>query len=360
MTILSSLFSFGQNKFEKIKKHVIESNYDIESSDKLEILDLIKPTIGIKTKSKEENSILARADEGTSEYTETICTRVCWYWEFPSGDITFFDCSDFICETITYSLGNGSEDLDGDRNGSNGNNTSYNTNKNTTCAPGYTRNSDGKCRLDEQIDNNLSGKEKCVYEKLKELDLFKSTIKKFGNGSNYNLILNSWTNCACNSSFDDGCTDASDLINGNITIYIQNPGRGTLDTAALILHEGIHAEIFKYVDEYKKGLDPNNRKDLLEWYFTYKAQNDNTYATSDAQHQHMADKFVKPIAEALRKLDNNKFPLNDYMGFAWEGLRPYGYDRYKDNGKWVTLDKNQYIGNIRKVLDNTEFNKNCN
>lgn len=57
MTILSSLFGFGQNKFEKIKKHVIESNYDIESSDKLEILDLIKPTIGIKTKSKVDNAI---------------------------------------------------------------------------------------------------------------------------------------------------------------------------------------------------------------------------------------------------------------------------------------------------------------
>ncbi|WP_370408194.1 DUF1963 domain-containing protein, partial [Tenacibaculum dicentrarchi] len=57
MTILSSLFGFGQNKFEKIKKHIIESNYDIENSDKLEILDLIKPTIGIKTKSKDDNEI---------------------------------------------------------------------------------------------------------------------------------------------------------------------------------------------------------------------------------------------------------------------------------------------------------------
>lgn len=218
----------------------------------------------------------------------------------------------------------------------------------------------GTCVEDDQIFNELTGKEKCVFEELKRLDLFKSTIKNFENSNKYNLILKSWTNGACNSRTDDGCTDASDLVNGNITIYIQNSGRGTLDVAAIILHEGIHAEIFKYVDEYKKGLDPNNRKNLLDWYFTYKAQNNNTYATSDAQHQHMADKFVKPIAEALRKLDNNKFPLNDYMGFAWEGLRLYGYDGYKDNGKWVTLDKNQYIGNIRKVLDNTEFNKNCN
>jgi hypothetical protein len=214
--------------------------------------------------------------------------------------------------------------------------------------------------FEDQIINNLKGKEKCAYDKLTNLNLFKSTIKKFEGNSNYNLILNSWTKNACNNSSDDGCTDARDLINGNITIYIQNIGRGTLDVAAIILHEGIHAEIYKYVDEYKKGLDPNDRKNLLAYYFQYKAQNDNTLLTSNAQHQHMADKYVRPIAEALRQLDNYKYPLNDYMGLAWDGLRRYGWDGYYDNGNWVTLDRNQYIGTINKILDNTDFNKNCN
>ncbi|MFK8060833.1 MAG: hypothetical protein AB8B78_12175 [Polaribacter sp.] len=229
------------------------------------------------------------------------------------------------------------------------------------CPTGYVKDANtNKCIEEDKVFNELTGKEKCAYEKMIALNLFKSTIKKFENSSSYNLTLKSWTKNACNNSTNDACTDASDLVNGNITIYIQNPGRGTLDVAAMILHEGIHAEIFKYVDEYKKGIDPTKRKELLDWYFTYKAQNDNTFATSNAQHQHMADKYVKPIAEALRKLDNNKYPLNDYMGFAWEGLRPYGYDGYRDNGKWVKLDKNQYIGNINKILDNTDFNKNCN
>lgn len=214
--------------------------------------------------------------------------------------------------------------------------------------------------FEEQIINELTGKEKCAYDKLKELSLFKSTIKKFENSDVYNLILKSWTKDACNNGSEDGCTDANDLINGNITIYIQNPLRGTLDVAASILHEGIHAEIFKYVDEYKKGLDSNDRPNLLNHYFQYKAQNDNTLLTSTAQHQHMADKYVKPIAQALRKLDNNKYPLNDYMGLAWDGLRRYGWDGYYDNGNWVTLDRKQSIGNINKVLDNTDFNDNCN
>lgn len=310
--------------------------------------------ISIGSKSKDENSVLARVDESTWEYTETICTRGCWYWEYSNGSRETISCSPWECTTTTYS-GSG-----GNGSGNSGNNTSYNTNENTECAEGYTYDEEGKCRLDEQIVNNLTGNEKCVYEKLKELDLFKSTIKKFGNGSNYNLILNSWTNGACNSGIDDGCTDASDLINGNITIYIQNPGRGTLDTAALILHEGIHAEIYKYVDEHNSGIDPNNRANLLSYYFQYKAQNDNTLATSTAQHQHMADKYVKPIAQALRQLDNNQYSLNDYMGLAWDGLRRYGWDGYYDEGNWITLDRNDYIGNINKVLDNTDFNKNCN
>jgi hypothetical protein len=218
----------------------------------------------------------------------------------------------------------------------------------------------GEVDLEEQIINYLIGKDKCAYKKMTELNLFRSTINKFEKNDNYTLTLKSWTSNACNNSSDDGCTDASDLKNGNITIYIQNSGKGTLDLAAIILHEGVHAEIFKYVDEYKKGLDPNNRPNLLSYYFQYKAQNDNTLLTSTAQHQHMADKFVKPIAEALRKLDNNKYPLNDYMGLAWDGLRRYGWDGYYDNGNWVTLDRNQYVGNINKVLDNTDFNKNCN
>ena len=57
MSILSSLFSFGQSKFDLIKKHITESNYDIENSDRLEIIDLMKSTIGIRTKSQNDNQI---------------------------------------------------------------------------------------------------------------------------------------------------------------------------------------------------------------------------------------------------------------------------------------------------------------
>ena len=218
---------------------------------------------------------------------------------------------------------------------------------------------------EERIINGLTGKAKCVYDKIKELNLFKSTIGKFAKG-NYNLILKGWTQNACNNPSDDGCTDATDLINGNITIYIQNIQQGTLDLAATILHEGIHAELYKYVDEYQKGIDPNNRKNLLEYYFAYKVDNGgNRFATSNAQHQHMADAYITPIAEALRQLDNYQYPIKDYLSLAWDGLRSYGIkdpsgvEGYFDNGKWTTLDSDKSYEGMNKILKNTNFNKDC-
>jgi len=210
---------------------------------------------------------------------------------------------------------------------------------------------------DIKIDNNLTGKAKCVYDKLVKQngDLFKTTIGKFIDNPTHNLQLVSGGAC---KTGEDACTDGRNIANGKVTINLIYEGRGTLDLAALILHEGIHAELYKYVYEHETGVDPNKRKNLLEYYFRYKNINIGT-----AQHQHMADKFVKPIAEAIRTLDNNRYPLADYMGFGWDGLRKYGWDGYYDNGVWRSLDRDEsssYYKTQKKVLDNTNFNKDCN
>ncbi|MCG8892684.1 hypothetical protein G1K97_03055 [Tenacibaculum finnmarkense] len=99
-----------------------------------------------------------------------------------------------------------------------------------------------------------------MYGKLKKLKLFKGTIKKFENNKNYNLILEEGINC--NNVVADACTDGSDLANGNIRISFQSLGNNNLSLAVSMLH----AEIYKYVDEYKKGLDPNDRPNLLYYY----------------------------------------------------------------------------------------------
>lgn len=214
---------------------------------------------------------------------------------------------------------------------------------------------------EEKIINELTGEEKCIYDKLKNLDLFKRTIKKFEDSESYHLTLERG-NC---SNTDLACTNGNDIENGKITITFEI-GVNTLplEFAAIILHEGIHAELFKYVDEHTQGLDPNERENLLFYYFEAKKILEPQFVDAYAQHQHMADNYVKPIAEAIRTLDNNSYPLEYYMGYGWDGLRKYGYDGYWDNGNWVDLDKSTsttYYQNQKTVNDNTNIQSNdCN
>ena len=222
-----------------------------------------------------------------------------------------------------------------------------------------------KCVL-YQIFNELTGKDKCIYTELEKLNLFKQTIGKFSNGK-YNLTVKYGTICNGGAG-EEACTDASDLHNGNMTIKILGSGTQSLDFAATLLHEGIHAEIYKYVDEYKKGVDPNNKQSVFYYYNYYSAKNNNRFETSIAQHQHMQDVFIIPIAKAIRQLDNYRLPLENYYGFGWEGLKEdYKYDNYIDSSGNVQVMTPQkytdYINKMYNVISTTNFKdalKNCN
>jgi hypothetical protein len=256
-----------------------------------------------------------------------------------------------IYEEGGSSGGGGNTSSGGDSSDSNGNETENSWAANN-CGEGNIADENGNCIV--QIINNLTGKAKCVFEKLQAQNgnLFLSTIGEFIDNPDFHLQLNSGGEC---NTGEDACTDGKNIASGLVIINIISEGRGTLDLATIILHEGIHAEIYKYVYEYNQGVDPQNRENLLGYYFQYQNINIGT-----AQHQHMADNFVRPIAEAIRTLDNNRYPLEDYMAFGWEGLRKYGWDGYYDNGEWVTLDRSQYAAILDKVLNNTNFNNDCN
>ncbi len=218
--------------------------------------------------------------------------------------------------------------------------------------------------FEEQIINDLTGLDKCIYDKIKELSLFKNTVAKFTRGA-YNLTLT--YSGLCNGGVgEEACTDPADIINGNITIKFLSSALPTqkLDFATTILHEGIHAEIYKYVREFNEGIDPNERQNLLYYYNIYKAENNATYATSIAQHQHMQDIFIIPIAKAIRQLDNNRFPLEDYYGFGWESLKEdYDYDQYIDaNGDIQTMTPTEYsqlINRKNEIIGNSNFASGC-
>ena len=175
----------------------------------------------------------------------------------------------------------------------------------------------------------LNTKADCVYNKLAQLNgnLFKKTIGNFINNPDYNLIFKVG-NC---TTTNDACTDASNIdISGDIIITIEDINQSGLGIAALILHEAIHAEIYRYVSRYQSGVDPNNRPRLFQLYAFYKGwavstQDENYNWTNDAQHQYMVENYVTPIANAIRELDNFKYPLSYYMAYGWDGLTKYGY-----------------------------------
>ena len=210
---------------------------------------------------------------------------------------------------------------------------------------------------EENIDTSqLSEENMCVFNKMKELTLFKETIGKFESDSAYNLIFK-YGDC---STSNVACTDGSEVdVNGNVTIMLEDIRYDPqLELAATFLHEGIHAELFRYVSRYENGIDPNNRERLFQLYYDLKLgipldnPRELSKAESDAQHHYMAENYVLPIARAIRTLDNNNYPLEYYMWYGWDGLEDYGYVNRLTNDEISELL-------IKQGIVNRDTNLNC-
>ena len=237
-----------------------------------------------------------------------------------------------------------------------------------TSDPGWKRSTSssksGDCPEDEllvpineeedRIINELTGTPLCVYNKLNKTNgnLFKSTIGKFIDDPEYNLTFKIG-NCP---NTDNACTDANNV--GNMSVIIEDTNLSELGLAATILHEGIHAEIFRYVSQRETGVDPNDRPRLLQLYAHYKGwangRSDAEYKwKSIAHHVYMVENFVTPIAEAVQKLDGNRYTLDHYMAYGWEGLVKTGYDI-----KQLTTAENTAIQQLRSNVE-ASFNGTC-
>lgn len=208
-----------------------------------------------------------------------------------------------------------------------------------------------------RIINNLTGKAKCIYDKLKTLNgnLFKETIASFMPDPTYDLILKNG-NCA---TTDEACTDGSmSSINGQITITIENDTQHGLGIAAAILHEAIHANMWRYIAQYKTGVDENDKLEVFRLYRHYASlygdvfnPSPNTNPKNDIDHIYMNLHYIIPIERALRQLDNNRFPEEYYKAYAMEGLR--GMDPYS------TLSTDGYAEAVKLRDEVEKANKIC-
>jgi hypothetical protein len=126
-----------------------------------------------------------------------------------------------------------------------------------------------------------------------------------------------------------------------------------------LIHEGIHAELYKFVHNYDGVLDPNDRKSVMGLYLFYKGVAEQGFMDSGIvasvyQHEYMAEKYVTPIAKAIRELDSNRFDLSYYMWYGWEGLEK----TYQFKTRLTEAQKTDYINKKSQV--NATTSVNCN
>ncbi len=134
-------------------------------------------------------------------------------------------------------------------------------------------------------------------------------------------------------SHAEAVTSDNELVSKNVIKIIINErnvingsdGYG-VDEYTTILHELLHAQIFKFVHQHnnklpitqKHVLNIRDRKEILRLYHKF---NNNA---ADAQHRIMADRYVNRITTAVSNLYENKLLPSDFLPYAWDGLMNLG------------------------------------
>jgi len=214
----------------------------------------------------------------------------------------------------------------------------------------------GEVDFENEIIKDLSfigTKAECVCELLKtgNGNLFRTTIGEFIDNPNYKLILS----IGDNQNDAPAVTDPIKLVSSGILEIRIHPSSLTLSSvelAGLILHEAIHAELFRIVDTIDPNENPNERARMLQLYLFYENIYDPEDLPSNTQHIYMTEKYVIPIQNALWELDGKTYPKENYNSFAWDGLRNWDASNYLD----MVEDANN--GQYRNII-NSNSNLPC-
>ncbi len=211
----------------------------------------------------------------------------------------------------------------------------------------------GVCVGDDKIINHLTDKAKCVYDKLTESSTdFKNAIKKFdGDFPVSHLKLIGSTNLPSNVN-----ARTSPPSNYLITIAINSNklNRPNLSIARTIIHETIHAEMFRKIlsildnggdlkgltrSQWISKLSNGDYPGIFDYYSRY---------GKEMQHQQMAAHYISTISSLLKEFQPG-LSQNIYDALAWTGL--------KNTTAWnaLSLTKRNSINKI-----NEEFKKNGN
>ena len=214
---------------------------------------------------------------------------------------------------------------------------------------------------EDQIINELKGKADCVYQKMKNNSILSKTLAKF-NGQNtpVNLVLR-------NGDLDPGTNGETDYNLGlpMVTITLDNgasDNRPSLSVARTILHEAIHAEIFRkikttsgmsYDSSTRTWKLPNGSRahfpTLFDFYNKY---------PDNPHHNYMAVFYRAAMVEGLKeyaKEIGKTYPESLYQDLAWVGL--HESDAWKNMFADPIYTKQEQD---RILKSRTDFNKTGN
>lgn len=208
--------------------------------------------------------------------------------------------------------------------------------------PGFVKDENGICGpAPDQINNNLTGKANCVYEKLIRIgvsdyhNLITDLFIEFGedNIGNDNIYFE------MNADLPDE-TKGNTLYDVTNNAYIVQINSNTMNSissmemATVLVHEIAHAFLGKHYN--------NSTASFNVLYQQYRNEN----GLVDYSHDIMKDSFIKRIANVIFNFDNTLFTnYEDYQIIAALGLYEFSLE-----------EKNQFNNAIKIAREN---DKNC-
>jgi len=172
--------------------------------------------------------------------------------------------------------------------------------------------------------------------------LFCSTIDNFYSSPEFDLFLfvgNSPGYCAITrNNYPQG--EISITFDANCI-----EDRTVIELIKTILHEGVHAELFRIVKSIGgyENLNPENYPEIWEAYRTYK----------EWSHEFMANWYLEKLADSLAEIDGNLFSTEHYIALAWQGLGENPNDvNHPISIRWqnLSLSEQQTILTLREEL----------
>ena len=215
-----------------------------------------------------------------------------------------------------------------------------------------------------RIINNFTGKARCLNKLLSEkgTDYVKNILEKFKGESEFDIKLVSKdkvTSVDENGNVIEVNGTTSSPVNNWMTISISTSKvnqHSALDAARTILHEYIHADI------YRKLLTKYPTAGELDFRTTYQAY--------ESQHEAMGALYISSMRDALKHFhknvltdDYNKYttyweeePSDDfYEALAWRGLKEHDVDAWTN----LSPERQEEIENLSSRVEGLTLTITC-